>query len=66
MTQCTLTVLGLYETPGPQESHSTLYTVSTLPPWKEGGVQDRITVDWSTNPTVRFCGADGGSAHKKN
>lgn len=64
MIHCILTALGLYETPGPHESHSTLYTVSTLPPWKWGGVHDRITVDWSTNPTVRFCGADGGSVHK--
>lgn len=64
ITHCILTALGLYETPGPHESHSTLYTVSTLPPWKWGGVQDRITVDWSTNPTVRFCGAEGGSVYK--
>lgn len=47
-------------------SHVTLYTISVLPPRKFGGFHDRVTVDWSTKLTVKFCGADGGSTNKKN
>lgn len=56
-----LTLLGMNTTDGPHMSHVTLYTISDLPPRKFGGFHDRVTVDWSTKLTVKFCGADGGS-----
>jgi hypothetical protein len=55
-------MLGMNITDGPHMSHVTLYTISALPPTKFGGFHDRVTVDWSTKLTVKFCGADGGSA----
>lgn len=56
-----LTLLGINTTGGPHMSHITLYTISVLPPRKFGGFHDRVTVDWSTKLTVKFCGAAGGS-----
>lgn len=61
-----LTVFGMYFTPMLQASHTTLYVVSVRPPWRCGAFHDKITVDWSTKFTVRFCGADGGSAGEIN
>lgn len=60
---CILTLFGMNTTGGPHMSHVTRYTISVLPPRKFGGFHDRVTVDWSTKLTVKFCGAAGGSAH---
>lgn len=45
-------------------SHFTRYLTSGLPPKFSGGNQVKITFDWSTKLTDKFCGADGGSAIK--